>query len=237
MECSLDNAPFQACVINAQNGLPFVAYSSGSITYTGLTPGPHTFRVYALAGDPSTGQPFLRDPTPASWSWNVNHALQYLDSDGDGLPDNWEQNGIDINNDGIVDFNLTEHGGNPMHKDIYIEIDYMQHHRPRPESINHVIGNFSNAPVTNPDNRSGIKLNVQVDDPITETSNRLLLMFPDDHTWPAFDDIKNLNGCNLSSGLSVGCFGTGAERADTNAINILAAEETRISLCTIYPHL
>jgi hypothetical protein len=224
LECSLDTAPFQACIINAQNGLPLVAYSSGSITYTGLTAGPHTFRVYALAGDPSTGQPFLRDPTPASLSWSINNTLQYLDSDGDGLPDNWEQNGIDINNDGIVDFNLTNHGASPMHKDIYVEIDYMQHHRPRPESINHVIGNFSNAPVTNPDNRSGIKLNVQVDDPITETSDRLLLMFPDDHTWPAFDDIKTLNGCNLPSGLPVGCFGTAVERADPNAINILAAK-------------
>lgn len=46
-----------------------------------------------------------------------------IDSDGDGLYDDSETNGIDFDRDGNIDLRLQ--GANPQYKDIYIEIDYM----------------------------------------------------------------------------------------------------------------
>jgi hypothetical protein len=48
-----------------------------------------------------------------------------VDSDGDGLPNCWELNGIDINNDGTVDLDLPAMGASALKKDIFIEVDYM----------------------------------------------------------------------------------------------------------------
>lgn len=47
------------------------------------------------------------------------------DSDGDGLCDDWEQNGMDENNDGTIDLNLPGMGADKDKKDIFVEIDYM----------------------------------------------------------------------------------------------------------------
>jgi hypothetical protein len=51
-ECSLDGAPFGAC--------------NSPVTYSGLAEGSHTFDVRAVAGT-------LKDPTPASFTWMVDH--------------------------------------------------------------------------------------------------------------------------------------------------------------------
>jgi hypothetical protein len=93
---------------------------------------------------------------------SVNGQVQ-ADSDGDGLLDTWEINGIDANNDGIIDFVLPQ--ADPMHKNLYVEVDYMQFHRPLgggggafSSSIQDVRSAFSRAPVSNPDGRTGITL-------------------------------------------------------------------------------
>jgi uncharacterized repeat protein (TIGR01451 family) len=114
------------------------------------------------------------------------------DSDGDGLWDDWEQFGIDANGDGTIDLDLpnllpvdlngdgdtTDPGErtSPNHKDIFLEIDYMDcavaggdcaagdthSHRPNANVINPVIQAFRNAPVANPDGNPGITLHVDV---------------------------------------------------------------------------
>ena len=71
-----------------------------------------------------------------------------LDADGDGLPDCWESNGVDFNGDGVVDLQLcaqvdTNGDGiadatecaNPNRKDIFVEIDWMQFHKPDPLAL------------------------------------------------------------------------------------------------------
>ena len=125
-----------------------------------------------------------------------------IDVDGDGIPNGWEQYGIDTNNDRSLDYSLPQ--ANPFHKDIYVEVDYMQFHKPNDTAINHVIGNFSIAPVSNPDNMPGVTLHVQVDEqlahqPTTNEANLLAM--------------KNTN------------FGTPVERTSPNAANIIAAKE------------
>ena len=72
-----------------------------------------------------------------------------MDSDGDGLWDDWERFGIDVDGDGVIDVDLPAMGANPMHKDIFIEVDWMDcavaggdcaagdthNHKPKPAAI------------------------------------------------------------------------------------------------------
>jgi hypothetical protein len=128
------------------------------------------------------------------------------DTDGDGLLDAWEKNGIDANNDGIIDFVLPQ--ADPMHKNLYVEVDYMQFHRPIGGggafgSIQDVRSAFSRSPVPNPDGTTGINLFVLVDEQI-----------PHQNTT----DVNGLRTIKSQS------FGTVAERADPNSVNLLAAK-------------
>lgn len=50
-----------------------------------------------------------------------------IDSDGDGLPDDWEINGVDVNHDGIIDLDLASMGADPNVPDIFIEADWMEY--------------------------------------------------------------------------------------------------------------
>lgn len=49
-----------------------------------------------------------------------------LDSDSDGLPDQWETDGLDYDHDGVVDVDLPAMGADPNVKDIFVEVDWMQ---------------------------------------------------------------------------------------------------------------
>ncbi|HEY3549309.1 MAG TPA: LamG domain-containing protein [Propionicimonas sp.] len=96
-----------------------------------------------------------------------------LDSDGDGLPDDWERFGLgDANGNMLLD--LPALGANPLHKDVFVEIDYMDcavaggdcvaahSHLPKTRAISIVTGAFNRAPVSNPDGTTGISLHVDV---------------------------------------------------------------------------
>ena len=86
------------------------------------------------------------------------------DTDGDGLCDDWEKNGLTVTVNGIPVFvNLPAMGADPKHKDIFIQADYMvgsHSHKPKPEAITTVSDAFANAPVNNPDGTTGVTLHV-----------------------------------------------------------------------------
>jgi hypothetical protein len=100
-----------------------------------------------------------------------------LDSDGDGLWDDWETQGIDTDGDGTIDLDLPHMGANPLRKDMYIEIDFMgcsnanrgcrggHDHRPSQTIIDKVVEAFDTAPVDNPVGRQGISLHLLVSSP------------------------------------------------------------------------
>jgi hypothetical protein len=98
------------------------------------------------------------------------------DTDGDGLLDIWETQGLTVTVDGVDVFvDLPAMGADPERKDIFVEIDYMvdqgiclpiigclfgHSHQPKPEAITRIVEAFSDAPVPNPDGSTGISLHV-----------------------------------------------------------------------------
>ena len=62
--------------------------------------------------------------TAGSQSFIIRASL--VDSDGDGLPDHWEQPGlgIDWNRDGIPDLNLSDWEATPTKRDIFLQVDW-----------------------------------------------------------------------------------------------------------------
>lgn len=96
----------------------------------------------------------------------------WKDSDGDGLLDRWELFGYDHDNDCQIDVDLPAMGADPLHKDIFIEVDYMMGRvctdpicpsfslRPSAAALDKVINAFADAPVSNPDGSTGITLHI-----------------------------------------------------------------------------
>lgn len=134
-----------------------------------------------------------------------------FDDDGDSISNNDEIKGIDVNNDKHIDLNLTALGADPLHKDIFLEIDYMQNHRPNQAGIDNLATAFQNAPVCNPDGVTGIALHVLVDDEITH-NNIIQIECFGGQDWSGFDSLKNA------------FLGSVNDRHDPNVDNIMAAK-------------
>jgi uncharacterized repeat protein (TIGR01451 family) len=93
----------------------------------------------------------------------MTFAADLADSDGDGLYDVWEENGIDVDDDGNVEIDLPSFGANPNHKDLFIELDWRPGRQPTRASIQALKEVFALAPADaggtlNPDNQPGINL-------------------------------------------------------------------------------
>jgi probable HAF family extracellular repeat protein len=143
------------------------------------------------------------------------------DNDGDGLCDNWETEGIDIDHDGVIDFRLYDlnkdgvidpsERADPNHKDAYVEVDWMAQHEPLASALDRVVRSFAAAPVDNPDGTTGIRLHLLVDE--EAVGHQVQLAFGNQSpTSPDFDSVKATH------------FGTAAERAAANHLMILAAK-------------
>lgn len=82
------------------------------------------------------------------------------DSDGDGLPDQWEIFGV-RDDRGSVFLNLPEMGANPHCKDIFIEVDWIGNSRPSRKAFERIINAFAQAPVRNRSDRcKGVNLHI-----------------------------------------------------------------------------
>jgi len=155
------------------------------------------------------------------------------DTDGDGLYDCWETQGIDYNDDGTVDLFLHQapFNANPNHKDLFVELDFMisegppfHSHRPDDAALQDVQKAFAEAPVTNPDGQIGIRLHFMgedglVDEPLEEI-NPILFTSNGPGASDDFNDLKLGDPTDACDGH----FGTFDERASSNCHNILAAK-------------
>jgi hypothetical protein len=126
------------------------------------------------------------------------------DLDGDGLLNSWEQDGIDVNQDGRVDLNLATLGADPYHKDVFLEIDYIEHHKPFDESISKLISIFADSPTQNPDGKTGISLHVELGDEIPH---------------------KDIISWDEESSIRANYLGSAEQRSDANNENIITAKQ------------
>ena len=95
-------------------------------------------------------------------TWPDNDEPGWQDSDGDGLADVWEDEGI-TDCDGVMLLNLPQFGADPEHKDLFVEIDWTQGREPNRREMQTLKESFSFAPVgaggvDNPDGDRGINL-------------------------------------------------------------------------------
>jgi hypothetical protein len=91
-----------------------------------------------------------------SHNYDVAASMDVLDSDGDGLTDNWEKNGADVDGDGVIDIDLPGLGANPYHKDLFVEVDWMSGLQPDNSIWASIENTFATAPVLNSDGTSGV---------------------------------------------------------------------------------
>ncbi len=81
----------------------------------------------------------------------VSYSTGNQDSDGDKLLDGWE----------LDNYGLAGMGANPLHKDLFVEADYMSNSAlPDLAHLNDIVAVFNNAPVANPDGTTGIHLHI-----------------------------------------------------------------------------
>ena len=85
----------------------------------------------------------------------VSYSSGNQDSDGDKLKDAWELFGIN----GV---DLPGFGADPLHKDLFIEADYMTGHDHLLDRthLQDIVNVFANAPVNNPDGTTGINIHI-----------------------------------------------------------------------------
>ena len=136
------------------------------------------------------------------------------DADYDALLDGWETTGIDFDRDGTVD--LTLPGANPLHKDLYVEVDSMVARGFAQATLDRVTAAFAAAPnslVNNPDLADGIALHIEYDE-----RNLPLVDFVS--AWTQFNAVKE-----NTLPIFAGGFGTVAQRGDLNASKILGAKK------------
>jgi FG-GAP repeat len=161
-------------------------------------------------GDGMVGVGAIGDDTNGSFSGSAY--VYFFDSDGDGLLDDWETNGIQYTDGNGDEQHFMLPGADPLHKDLYIEIDSMVGLGFDPAARTAVIAAFANAPndlVDNPDGLDGITIHLQVDE-------EGLGVIPFPNNWVEFDSVKSTH------------FGTPAEQGNSP---LLAAKARAYRYC------
>jgi uncharacterized delta-60 repeat protein len=138
----------------------------------------NTYQVFGQAVAVS-GETLLIGAPGDNSAKGAAYIYETLDSDGDGIPDAWEINGITVGADGNVVglgnlagqgtfIDLKAMGADPMHKDIFVHADWMHAasgsstFKPSIKTMKVVTAAFAKAPVSNPDGRTGINLHVDL---------------------------------------------------------------------------
>jgi hypothetical protein len=141
-----------------------------------------------------------------------------VDTDGDGLLDDWELNGIPFERaDGTIG-RVVLPQADPLRKNMYIEVDAALIPVPE-ESMDLVVEAFDRAPVVNPGGAEGITLHIVIDEQGIDTPDSVVVgdAYPNN-----FDSLRNAH------------FGTPDERADPDAPALLAAKARVFRWCFAY---
>jgi hypothetical protein len=163
-----------------------------------------------------------------SYSQDSDCIYNENDWDGDGIPNLWETGGIDINNDSVIDYGLSSFNVSPLHKDLFLEIDYMKHHDIFEGVRERIIQAFKDSGVCNPgEEPDGINLHIQYDQEIPHQPVIPTYSFVGSdyvRTWKGFDDLKNKY------------FGTKDEKDDNPNVNNTLLAKSKIFHYVIFAH-
>jgi len=158
--------------INGGDSITFFAQAlrNTNLTATDLStlgyPIPNYGMVWALVRDATPGSSLtvkiknLDGTLSDAATYTIAPSMALLDSDGDGLLDDWEKNGYDANGDGTVDIDLKSLGADPNHKDLFVEVDWMNGFAPNNAIWAPIESAFNNAPVLNGDGKQGIAIHI-----------------------------------------------------------------------------
>ena len=153
-----------------------------------------------------------------------------VDSDGDGLCDTWETEGLDYNNDGVIDLLLSAapYNANPQKKDLIVEYDWMRgggrNMQPTDYPIELVEEAFAASPVSNPDGSTGISIHLIESEAVTLVPE---FRFSDrtPGATPSLSQYKWGNPLRpCGTGNNDGHFGSPADRSAPNCTAILGAK-------------
>lgn len=135
------------------------------------------------------------DYRASKWSCEpvADAGCQNEDTDGDGIPDDWENNGIPYTDGNGVVQRIPLPGADPQRKDLFVEIDLMSGQTLDLLVISKLEIAFDQAPVPNPNGRrDGIALHLVIDDQDLPFIGQWQV-FGDDDAWPADFDNFRLN--------------------------------------------
>ena len=147
--------------VNAGAGGTSVTDAAGFYSFIDVAPGTYTVTPshndYAFTPD---SRLVSVPPEASGVDFVGTHAD--TDTDGDGLFDVWETQGIDSDGDDEIDIDLPAMGADPDKKDIFVEVDWMSDdnhsHQPQPEAIEEIVDSFANSPIDG----GGVNLHVDV---------------------------------------------------------------------------
>ena len=131
--------------------------------YVSTLAGNYYWRVYATG--PSGSGPYSAYRSLILASYNA-------DDDGDSLRNGWELHGYDYGSDGSIDVDLPGLGANYRHKDVFVEMDFMERPgyplalRPSTGDIIDITAAFSDFPMSNPDGLPGVNIHLDLDDEV-----------------------------------------------------------------------
>lgn len=154
----------------------------------------------------------------------VSYASGNQDTDGDQLKDAWELFGItrEISPDITEFLDLPGFGADPLHKDLFVEADYMtgHDHLMAVNYLEDLVTTFANAPVSNPDGTTGIHLRIDTGgaaygqpagtyqefnlgegNAIPEDAQLGAVTATGDYDWSEFQAIKNVHFDNIRLGV------------------------------------
>lgn len=163
-----------------------------------LDPSSYSYPDHA-AGSPVEGEL----PCPAGACLGLPLANFFVwgdvDSDGDGLPDSWERDGVRVAGQRV---DLPGMGARADHKDLFLELDRIDGAAVSSAVLSAMAHNFASAPVSNPDHRTGITLHL-------DAGRSSVMDPPSGRTWGT-----RSRSDLLSAGFVLGGFSGGADGCD-----------------------
>lgn len=175
-----------------QTFAPLLADGSRLYEATAVSPSGRYIVGYGRNATTNRYEAFLLDTCPGG------------DSDNDCICDDWEREGLDINNDGTVDLNLPALGARVGQRDIFVEYDSARGLTPSDAALDAVRGAFA---------ARGIRLHfIDGGDHDAEPTD-----WP--NVWASFDAFK------------ASYYGTPAERLSANWENIRRAKRKFVRYC------